>query len=375
MSTDDDVSGWMAGAVMSLVYDGTGWIREFWDNDNTTYTITSVWCNTAADVAAKVSANAKYYALRSGNIFELTIRYANTAQSALTLNINETGAKPIYLNGTASSTSNYDLPAGKYMVYYDGINYYINTDGTIPWNPVYKKMTLAGNDVYLGGFLDAPTLRTSLGLSNALHFIGVSTVDISDGSTTDPAITGYDFANAKQPGDVIIDKNSNYEYVWSTAGKWEKLGGDSSFKVTQTAVAKVGGTLPTVLTSISQNANGVITVTSGQLANLSINGKTYNGSAAVTVGTLGVPYGGTGATTFTQYGLLLGNGTGTIQGLAPAAAGNVLIAKGTDKNPAWDDTLLVSEGNGISVTGYIQIDQAAQFKYNSTDKCIDVIFN
>ena len=31
-----------------------------------------------------------------------------------TLNINGTGAKPIYINGNASSASNYTLPAGSY---------------------------------------------------------------------------------------------------------------------------------------------------------------------------------------------------------------------------------------------------------------------
>ena len=45
------------------------------------------------------------------------------------MNINSTGAKPIYINGSASSTSNHTLPAGSYLVYYDGTNYYFRTDG------------------------------------------------------------------------------------------------------------------------------------------------------------------------------------------------------------------------------------------------------
>ena len=41
------------------------------------------------------------------------------------------GAKPIYINGTASSSSNYTLPAGSYIAYYDGTNYYFRTDGKL----------------------------------------------------------------------------------------------------------------------------------------------------------------------------------------------------------------------------------------------------
>ena len=57
---------------------------------------------------------------------------SNTAASALTLNINSKGAKPVYINGTASGTTNYTLPAGSYLVYYDGTNYQFRTDGQIP---------------------------------------------------------------------------------------------------------------------------------------------------------------------------------------------------------------------------------------------------
>ena len=125
---------WKSGAIVALTYDGTNWVEVSSLDDDSTYTITSVWCNTAADTAAKVSSNASYYALRQYSHFELTLRYANTAQSALTLNVANTGAKPIYINGTASSASNYTLPAGKYLVYYDGTNYYFRTDNYITGN-------------------------------------------------------------------------------------------------------------------------------------------------------------------------------------------------------------------------------------------------
>ena len=46
-------TSWNAGAVVALTYDGTGWLRSYFLNS--TYTVTSVWCNTAAGTAAKVS--------------------------------------------------------------------------------------------------------------------------------------------------------------------------------------------------------------------------------------------------------------------------------------------------------------------------------
>ena len=60
------------------------------------------------------------------------MRYSNTKAAALTLNINSAGAKPIYINGAPSSATNYTLPAGTYLIFYDGTNYYFNTTADIP---------------------------------------------------------------------------------------------------------------------------------------------------------------------------------------------------------------------------------------------------
>ena len=125
-------TGWQTGQVVMLVYDGSAWYFIKGYNTNTTYSVDSVLCATAAGTAGKTSTNAAYYVLRAGNIFEITFRYSNNKASALTLNVNSTGAKPIYINGTASSASNYTLPAGKYLCYYDGSNYHINTTGKAP---------------------------------------------------------------------------------------------------------------------------------------------------------------------------------------------------------------------------------------------------
>lgn len=147
-------------------------------------------------------------------------------------------------------------------------------------------MIIAGNSVALGGSVSATTLRESLGLSNAMHFVGVATVAITDSSTVNPSIDGY---ITKQKGDVIIDKDSAYEYVW-TGDKWERLGGDGSYKTVQSVVVDptASGNSSTFIKTISQNENGVITATKATIANhvIQVNGTaagTYNGGTAITL--------------------------------------------------------------------------------------------
>ena len=127
MNTSTTANGWLAGAVLALTYDGTGWVEHYWFN--TTYWTNSCYCDTAAATAAKVGV-CSFYTLQKGYL-QVAVRYDNTAKSALTLNINSKGAKPIYINGAASSASNYTLPAGVYLVYYNGTNYYFRTDGKL----------------------------------------------------------------------------------------------------------------------------------------------------------------------------------------------------------------------------------------------------
>ena len=105
-----------------------------------------------------------------------------------------------------------------------------------------SSMTIAGNTVSLGGTLNADTLRTSLGLSSALHFLGKATVSLSDGSTDDPKINGN--TTTVTAGDVVIDSNSSYEYIWDGT-KWERLGPDGSYVISgSTIIYTPAGTIP-----------------------------------------------------------------------------------------------------------------------------------
>lgn len=73
------------------------------------------------------------------------------------------------------------------------------------------------------------------GLTGAMHFIGKATVDITDGSTTDPVITDYDFTNKKEKGDVILGKDDHKEFVWNGSA-WEELGDEGSYALKTTTI-------------------------------------------------------------------------------------------------------------------------------------------
>ena len=115
------------------MYDGTYWvwISGGYDANDNTVVYSSAWSGTAAATAAK-TASCYYYTATANSYLHIIFRYANSYQGAIALNVDSKGAKPIYINGAASSSTNYTLPAGSYICFYDGTNYYFRTDGSLP---------------------------------------------------------------------------------------------------------------------------------------------------------------------------------------------------------------------------------------------------
>lgn len=124
---------------------------------------------------------------------------------------------------------------------------------------VNSTITIAGNAVSLGNSLDASTLVSSLGLEYAMHYRGTNTIP--------PASGTY------HAGDVVVKTGTTEEYVYDGT-EWRLLGAEGSYKVKQNAVSNP--TVPTTGTttatafidSISQDANGEITVTKKNLPTL-----------------------------------------------------------------------------------------------------------
>ena len=116
-----------ANTPILLTYQGGYWKRADYNVD----TYTSAYSVTSGGTAGK-TASCSGYQLKPNSYTHITFTNANTYQGALTLNINTRGAKPIWINRKASSSSNYELPAGTYLAHYDGSSYHIRTDGTLP---------------------------------------------------------------------------------------------------------------------------------------------------------------------------------------------------------------------------------------------------
>lgn len=101
------------------------------------------------------------------------------------------------------------------------------------------------------------------GLSGAMHYIGTSTSEITDGGTQNPTISGYS-GTAKTAGNVVI--YGSKEFVWNGSA-WEEFGDEGSYalktvSVTGTGALSGGGTL-TENRTITHNTSGATAGTYG----------------------------------------------------------------------------------------------------------------
>lgn len=130
---------WTIGrsGVAILVYDGSAW--RFGDYDsNDQYVLTDAYCSTAAGTQAKAATSSGFHYSRHNNIpFRIYFTNANTYNGNLTLNVNSQGAKPLWINGSASSSSNKTIAIGVYWCYYDGTQFQLWTDKSL-WAYKYR---------------------------------------------------------------------------------------------------------------------------------------------------------------------------------------------------------------------------------------------
>ena len=104
-------------------------------------------------------------------------------------------------------------------------------------------------------------------LASALKYCGITTTKLTDGATTNPVVIG-DTNHTATAGCVVFyedtegGKSTTKEFVFN-GSKWELLGADSTYKVIQSTVSSpnADGSAMAFIDTISQDANGVITVT------------------------------------------------------------------------------------------------------------------
>jgi hypothetical protein len=104
-----------------------------WVSQTTTYP--SAYCTTAGGTALKV-ANCSLWTATANTYLHILMGVSNTYQGELKLKVNSNpsaSGATIYINGVVSSSTNYTLPAGSYIIFYDGTYFHFRTDGRIPY--------------------------------------------------------------------------------------------------------------------------------------------------------------------------------------------------------------------------------------------------
>ena len=102
-----------------------------------------------------------------------------------------------------------------------------------------------------------------LGLARALKYCGVTTTKITDGSKTNPIKIGDKDHNATAGCVVFYEDDTNTKEFVFNGINWELLGSDLTYKVVQNAISSpdADGDATAFIDTITQDANGVITVT------------------------------------------------------------------------------------------------------------------
>lgn len=150
--------------------------------------------------------------------------------------------------------------------------------------------------------------------------------------------------------------------------------------VGSTYLPLTGGTVTGNLT-----VNGTLTATASKANQLnhtlSVNGKSWNGSADLTVGTMGVTYGGTGKSSWTANGIIYASASSTLSQLSLGTAGYILQSGGTSA-PSWVNpstlnvasaTKATQDGNGNTISDtYLRKDFDSISQNVSFDGSVDI---
>ncbi len=173
---------------------------------NNTYSINkAVTCSTAAGTAAKTVSLSGFTLVKGAKLI-INLQNANTAQSALTLNVNSTGAKTIVWDGNVTSSTNYAMPTGYYNCYYDGTYWFMESFYEAHNARVSRRADNADSSVYATTSLKT-TVRVTKTCSTAASTVAkIVSVGSYTLSTRDEVLI-Y-FSNANTASNPTLNVNS-----------------------------------------------------------------------------------------------------------------------------------------------------------------------
>lgn len=175
-------------------------------------------------------------------------------------NPNTTGKNVIGVQN-ATSNSQQSTNGNVYLTHLDGgaavSSHQIKGDGKV------TVTSDANGNITING---AQTTLADLGLSNAMHYRGTSTQQITDGGSQTPVISGVDFSkNPLTAGDVVL--YGNQEFIYNSSGKWELFGDEGSYLLaSKVSTTKLGGNGAAGGSSNTTKIYGVQEDASGKLA-------------------------------------------------------------------------------------------------------------
>lgn len=343
--------------ILTLVYDASQKATVMVSGTNTEYT--GCWkianydsgntypqaqCETAAATQAK-TASCSNFTLANKSYIMVNMRYANSYDGKITLNINGTGAKDVYINGAVSSSSNKTLPAGSYLVYYADSKFYFRTDGKITGSITGDAATVNGKTVGV----NVPS--TAVFTDTKYTFAGGTnkfTVTPSGGSAQDVTVTPSISNNVTASGNFA----ANAIVVGNAANQVAK---NSGVTISTTTPSSSSGdtTVPTSKAVWNAVANGIAandamvykgtvaggsTGTYGALTPAASKGETYKVTTAGKIDGIAVEIGdmlicntdSTAAATSSNYSTIAANWDfiqtnidGAVTGPASSTSGNL----------------------------------------------------
>ena len=286
---------------------------------------------TAGSILA--SSNRVFHTFGSNNLFvgELSGNYTltvlnsdhNTGLGGYTLTSLTTGAYNLALGHGAGST----LTSGSYNLHLG-----ITAGGAASVD--------SSSNIYIGNFGDTES-----------HVMRIGTHGTGDGEQDTCYIAGINgAAPAATGGVVVIDTNHKLAAISAASDKSilavGTAGDTPAFTDSPTVTTMYATTFDTNVAAAGVTLAGTTLAADGTDANIDIN-ITSKGNGKVIINNiqlttdLSVSDGGTGASTLTDHGVLVGSGTDPITALAVGATGEILTGV-TGADPAWSSTPTVT---------------------------------
>ena len=164
-----------------------------------------------------------------------------------------------------------------------------------------------------------------------------------------------DQASGLQNGIYTVTNQGSALVAWvlTRAADFNTVGTGPSYIETGAATFVTSGSV-NASTGWVMNTSGTITVGTTALtwaqtsssSSVTVTSPLTKVGSVIGLGTVTVPFGGTGLTTLTQYSVMIGNGTGNVAFASPSTTGYALLSTGASSNPSFGQLSLTAGVTG-----------------------------